>query len=294
MGSPHVLVTGASGLIGSEVLNVLHRYGYDLTGVSHNLNGYEFPWHAVSHDLSSNNLPMNLIKPETVAIVHCAALLPVSDFKQAYMVNRSIDKHVLRTAQTVPDVKLIYMSGTSVYGMEGSECNEETRVSPNNDYILGKIESEKEIFSQLANAVVLRLSSPYGVKLKQNTVLKLFVERAKRNEHLKYHGSGERSQDFIACEDIAKSVLRSVESSGAGLYNIASGCSVSMRQLAKLIVELTPDCSSEVMPSGLDDPQDDYRANINIEKARNYLKWEPTVSLPQGLHKMIHEIGFAF
>ena len=71
--------------------------------------------------------------------------------------------------------------------------------------------------------------------------------------------------------------------------NIGNPDEFTMRQLAELVIELTSS-SSPIISVPLPDERegDPLQRQPDITLAKNLLGWEPTVSLRDGLYKMIH------
>jgi len=225
------------------------------------------------------------------AIVHCAAILPVSqsgmEAEHAAMANLAMDKRVLDLCLQ-KRCRLIYISSSSVYGRgTGSIITEEAPLSPIGPYSSAKVASEQTILNELPTmSVILRLNAPYGPGQRRRTVLRLFIERALLDLDLMYHGTGKREQDFTASEDIGNAIACAVAVRNAkGIFNIAGGHPISMRRLAELVVRTVKGSKSRVLPSGKTDPQEGYTAIFDISKARRILGWQPEVSLEQGIRQ---------
>ncbi|GAH84568.1 unnamed protein product, partial [marine sediment metagenome] len=181
---------------------------------------------------------------------------------------------------------LIYTSSASVYGLLSSVCNEDSPVHPQGPYAAAKYETEQKIERLIDNYITLRINAPYGKKQRSKTVLRIFIERALAGLDLLYHGSGKRQQDFVAVEDVAIVITYAVSFKGTGeIINIASGNSISMKNLAELIIHTIPGTMSRVLASGQIDPQEDYRAIFDISKSNHVLGWSPSVSLKDGIRR---------
>ncbi len=265
-----VLVTGATGLVGSEVFRKLNDLGHEVLGTSSSSGFGEF----IEIDLSSASQVNEKLKPLKVeAIVHCASKLPIGITPESSaIINKHIDKNILDLA-TFVNSKLIYMSGISV--------TVEDDIYKTNPYIREKAESEKRYLSNLKDLLVFRLSSPYGKNLKNQNVFKTFIERAAKNEDILVYGSGSRTQDFIHVSDIADLVARSLNTKHVGIYNVGSGEETSMLSLAKIIIENLNSCS-EVKCVG-SDVQEDLRFPVDISKTKKDFNWQPQISLMEGI-----------
>jgi UDP-glucose 4-epimerase len=281
-----VLVTGAGGLLGFHAERALRAGGrHEVSGVVRSARGTSTD---IVTDLAEAGADALLEGAHPEAIVHCAAHIPKSfspeDAAESHAVNTRIDERVLAYARKYPRTRVVYCSSTSVFGTCEDVVTEETPAHPENAYAAGKLAAE-EAFSALSNApVILRINSPYSERQKTRTVLKIFMESAHAGRPLRFHGSGARTQDFVHADDVASAIVRAVESpSASGVYVIASGAPVSMRELAELAVAAVPGSTSTVEASGQPDPQEAYRARFSVAKAGRDLGFAPGVSLAEGL-----------
>lgn len=285
-----VLVTGASGLIGGDALKALHLEGFDVKGLCKTLPSIELPYKTIEGNLVSDTL-LKITKAEDFNIVvHCAAYLPKnnSDLAMAGVINRKIDENVIDYA-VEKKARLIYLSGTSIYGNSKVEFTEESGIDPQGEYVTAKYASEQSIQGKVQDYVTLRVSAPYGPHQKSRTVLRIFIENALRNEPLRYYGTGAREQDFTAVEDVSKAIVSCIKTPEAkGIFNIASGKPITMKSLARIVKEQVPGTKSIVGASGLADEQEGFQARFSIEKAKTVLGWSPGVSIEQGIAKWIN------
>ncbi|MCP2501627.1 MAG: NAD(P)-dependent oxidoreductase [Deltaproteobacteria bacterium] len=280
-----VIVTGASGFIGNATARALCRKDCHVICI-------HFP-HASARDIpGAESLIADLSAPQTweqlctyrpEAVLHIAAAVPASFEREATILaataNRIIDRQVISFCEKV-GARLVYASSTSVSRIDGDYKD--------NAYALQKAETEDLIDrAHLKSKCSLRINSPYGPGQVLRTVLKLFVEAAINNEPLYYFGTGSRTQDFIHVEDVASAIIAAYETHATGIFNVATGISVSMKDLAHLVVSLVPGCTSQVLSAGKDDPDENYRAEYDISATTKYLNWRPIYSLQEGITDML-------
>ncbi len=283
-----IVVTGAGGFIGSHVCQALFKNKFFITALYKKaIHKKNCLWEAVESDLlldSSDDL-LATLKPTT--IIHCAAVLPKQfygqDADKVSKLNRIIDDKVIKYC-SLNKCRLIYASSSSVYGLSKGPWDERSVVNPVGPYASAKHETEKLITHYVFDHIILRFSSPYGPGLKLRTVFKIFMENAMSDRDLQYMGTGKRQQDFISVKDIADAFLCILQNSQArGVYNIASGKAISMKELAALVIKSIPGCKSKVVLSGLSDAQENYQAIFDISQASNVLGWTPRISLKDGI-----------
>jgi UDP-glucose 4-epimerase len=292
MARKKVLLTGATGLVGSMIANTLCRF-VDLTQISRVIN---------SQNTISNNLPyldlMNKIEVKSFIsrlrpdfVIHCAAQIPSNlnpDSPELAAVNSNIDENIISAIANAKS-QLIYMSSTSVYGNPNYELNidENFPLNPVSYYSAQKIKAEKQISDNIENYLIFRLNAPYGLNMRVETVMNLFIKNAFRNENILLYGSGSRMQDFTNSRDIADFIynLISIVKRYQGIYNISFGQPLSMFELANKIIKI---CSSKSVISYLDivDKQEHYKASFSIDKAKFELNWNPQITLENGIREI--------
>ncbi len=97
-------------------------------------------------------------------------------------------------------------------------------------------------------------------------------------------GKGERMQDFVATTDISQAVFKAISCADAeGVYNIASGIPISMKQLAN-IIESKYNCAIEFYGSDINKSD---RWNISIKKAKNDFDYTPLYSSKETINKLL-------
>ncbi len=288
-----ILVAGAGGLIGSYVVRALHYANHKVTGLYRKAPDHKknYPWTFTEADLTEDKSRLILERAVPEAIVHCAAVLPKQfegeEAEQVAEINQRIDDQVIRFC-TDRGCDLIYTSSTSIYGLTGFPWNEMSEVCPIGPYAAAKFKTEQRISALKNRSVILRISSPYAPEQRLRTVLRIFIERAIANLDLYYHGTGERQQDFTAAEDVVQAILCAISYSDInGIFNISNGNPISMRDLAEFVLRCVPGTKNRVLPSGQPDPQENYRAFFDISKAKNMLKWEPSISLEYGIKRWV-------
>jgi len=100
-------------------------------------------------------------------------------------------------------------------------------------------------------------------------------------------GTGSRTQDFVYVDDVVQAMWEAYQQRACGIYNIASGQPVSMRELAKIVCDLVPDTKSKIIFSEKPDPQESYRGVFSIEKAKSDFGYLPKTNLRDGLRKCL-------
>lgn len=293
-----VLVTGASGLVGQHVINLLGRFDrFSVVAQTRR----EIPSHGIKtvpvmrlglDDPGADDL-LAIQRPNI--IVHCAAQIPTSTIpaNAAAATNRKIDEVVCSAADRC-GAQIIFISSASVYENNSGPYEENAETTPTNLYAKQKKESEMRFARLGQDNTSLRVSSPYGGKQSANrNVLYKFIHAAIQGNTLEIYGTGARQQDFVYAADIADAVYAVIVASQSerdvgGIYNIASGRAIPMRELAELIINIVG--RGEIIYSKRNDDQENFAPKIDIQKAKDRLAWVPCTSLALGIKQTIASI----
>jgi UDP-glucose 4-epimerase len=287
-----VLVTGATGFLGTHVVRQLLASGTEVVALS--LHGGEVEGVRVEAvDLSDRERALRaLADVRCDAVVHLAAALPTGG--DVLAMQASFDRTVAADSTIAAfcrahEYGLVYASGSSVYGpMVGDVPVAEERLpAPETLYAAAKYVGDV-LCLQLGQeagvaAASLRISAPYGPGARRPSVVEVFLRAALASADLTLKGSGSRTQDFTFVSDVASAVRHALDVGAAGVFNVGTGEPVSMRRLAELALQAVPESSSRIVASGLADPQEEYRALMDVSKAREELGWTAQVGLLEGL-----------
>lgn len=293
---PIAFITGATGFIGSNLLKRLNADRWEIIATSHRGG-------------SANDIPvvpLNMTVEQEVmsfcsnikcnAVFHLAATVP-SSFKdeeamESFFPNIKGTLNFLNAA-IMMGMEVFIFSSSSVYGLKCNRITEETKVKPFNFYSLGKFVGdmlcEQYRLTRKIKTFTLRISAPYGPNNQKPTVINKFIENALKNKPLKIFGSGLRKQDFTYIDDVAESLLLAYENrtKGGGIINIASGRSVTMKELAEIVISCVPGTKSKIKYVGTD-PQENYRPEYDITKAKQMLNFSPKVTLEEGIKRCVY------
>ena len=91
------------------------------------------------------------------------------------------------------------------------------------------------------NCIILRFFNIYGVGQSDEYagVITKFIKKITQNKPLEIFGDGLQTRDFVAVQDVIYSIHNAISSDKNGIYNIASGKVVTIKELAELMISLS-------------------------------------------------------
>ena len=114
-----------------------------------------------------------------------------------------------------------------------------------------------------------------------------FVAQALQGVPLTVYGDGSQTRSFCYVADLVEGLIRLMNSDHTGPVNLGNPGEYTILQLAETIQSMiNPDVPLQFKPLPKDDPT---RRKPDITRAKEWLGWEPTVPLKEGLVTMIED-----
>ncbi|WP_192085679.1 NAD(P)-dependent oxidoreductase [Algoriphagus sp. Y33] len=157
-----ILVTGATGLVGSRLLPRLVEAGYDCSAL---VRGKEAPAGvaAIEGDLFNPATLEKAVK-DAIAIIHLAAVFRSPDTDLIWKSNLEGTQNLIDAVKrNSPDARFILASTSNVYDATNPHPGrEDDMLSPQHAYPASKVAAEKELRESGLNWSVLRFPFVYG------------------------------------------------------------------------------------------------------------------------------------
>jgi nucleoside-diphosphate-sugar epimerase len=301
-----VLVTGGAGFVGSQLSERLLADGHGVrvldnfaTGRRENLDGAAGDVELVEGDVQSYERVHNAVRGCEV-VFHQAALPSIPRSVQDPLTTNAANVigtlNVLLAARDSGVRRVIYASSSSVYGVnEQLPKSEDTTAQPASPYAVGKLAAEGycrsfwEVYG--LETVSLRYFNTFGPRqdpLSQYAaVIPRFVAAFLSNEAPVVFGDGEQTRDFTYVENVLEANVRAAAAEGVagGVYNVASGSSLSLNQLLQQLRDLTGrDLEARYEPPR---PGEVRHSQADVTAARRDLGYSVTVPFEEGLDRTI-------
>ncbi len=186
-----VLVTGASGLLGSKLVAELVSRGYEVVAI-HNRNPVMLEHEKlvkIKLDITNRTLLEDLIlRARPDVIIHCAAYTDVDgcerDRELAWRVNVEATRSIVRAARVVRSY-LIYVSTDYVFDGEKGMYREDDVPNPVNYYGLTKLIGEELVRASDLLYTIVRPSAIYGVGGSKKSFAEYVAEKLSRGERVR-------------------------------------------------------------------------------------------------------------
>ncbi len=302
-----VLVTGAAGFIGSQLVDALVDDGREVVGLdsfdsfydeSEKLRNVEAAskssgFRLVRGDVRDADLVRDLLTETRFdCIVHLAALAgvrPSLERPSAYAdVNVNGTSILLETAVRSGAPRFVFASSSSVYGeRESGPFLETDRVDhPLSPYAATKKSAELLCHAFHSahglNVTCVRFFTAYGPRQRPDLAIRRFAERMLRGEPIPIYGDGSAVRDFTYVGDVTDGLVRAVDRSlGYAILNFGAGRAISVLEMIEQLEHTLGVTAAKDFQS----PQvgDVPRTLADITAARKALGYEPRVSFERGI-----------
>ncbi|SFT00347.1 NAD-dependent epimerase/dehydratase family protein [Halostagnicola kamekurae] len=231
-------------------------------------------------------------------IFHEAALVSVTRSVDAPRTSNRINLDatllVLEQARQ-EDARVVLASSAAIYGHPAElPVSERTTPDPTSPYGVQKLAVDQyaRLYDEIYGVptVALRYFNVYGPRQQgpYSGVISTFLEQARDGTPLTVDGDGEQTRDFVHVSDVVRANLLAATTDRTGVaYNIGTGRSTTIRDLAGLVCDATGSDSAIVHEPPRDGDVRHSRADIS--SAREHLLFEPRVSLEAGIRSLATE-----
>jgi len=302
-----IFVTGGAGFIGRNLVELLLKDGHNVTIFDNFSNS--------SEDMISDllNDGANLIKGDITmqdeisnaisghdTVIHLAAKIGVENSikfpKETFLTNVDGTINVLNACVKHEIKNVIAASTAAVYGESKLDIpiSEDQKTSPTSPYAKSKLKMEQHIksFSDKynLNSIILRIFNVYGKGQSPEYagVITKFLEKISKNEPLEIFGDGLQTRDFVSIHDVVSSINNSIskiDGKRGNTYNISSGKSISIKDLATLMITLAEKDLKIIYSASKEGEIKFSQADLSL--AKKELGFFPEIKLKNGIKVML-------
>lgn len=293
-----VLVLGASGFIGA---NLLHR----LTAVRSDVTGTVFSgdtWRLAGVP-SAHIAFLNLQDPVSVAsvlrrvapktIFDCSSFGAYSfeqDYERIHATNYLSFLRLMEEVSTMELAAFVHAGSSSEYGLNSAGPSEETPLVPNSHYAVSKAAASAAVtyFGKIRGLPVvnLRLYSVYGPWEDSSRLIPVLCEKSLHGE-LPVLARANVSRDFVHIDDVveafADTALHMSKEMAGESINIGSGRLTTMADLASIALTQFGLTAEPRFSPAAGRAWDTDKWYADIAKANRMLGWSARIGLADGL-----------
>ena len=293
------IVTGGAGFIGSNLVDRLVKEGQKIivldnfvSGKRGNLSDHSKKDVEIINLDISNAKKLDKYFKDVSYVFHLAGLaeiVPSIKNPKKYFINNVLGTlNMLEAAKKAKVKKFIYAASSSCYGSPKKIPTSETdKIDTQHPYAFTKFLGEEVVikyakFFKMPN-ISCRFFNVYGQRLNTKSqyaaVFGNFLTQKKKMEPLTIIGSGNQTRDFIHVDDLTNALIKLARSNLKNkIYNLGSGKETSINKIANMIGGKKIFIAKR--------PGDPNQSCANVSKIKKDIKWEPKISINEGIKRL--------
>jgi nucleoside-diphosphate-sugar epimerase len=283
-----IIVTGATGFIGSVFCSKLLNNNYDI--IRYDLPDYDI-------------LKINELQPKHPIefVVHFAAIadLNVSIANQ----DKNFDVNIRGTYEVAKfcaknHIPLIFISTACIYGNSGDEIEFEDSTIPSTiePYACSKMAGEYILRGMPGlNYVILRIGTVYGTGMRKELFNYIAFDKNIKGESIQINGDGRQTRNYIYINDLIDGIYSTMikfDKCRRQVINLCGDEQISVLETLRVVQEITGKPYKEInilCENRYGEIQDE---KISIEKAEKLLDWKPIEKYYSGMYKTYNWIKY--
>ncbi|MBC7905468.1 MAG: SDR family oxidoreductase [Rhodospirillaceae bacterium] len=300
------LVTGGAGFIGSHLVDRLLADGHSVVAIDNLACGSNINLADARKNPNFQLHVADVADQRTIAplfegvdwVFHLAALADIVPSIQHpfpyHQANVDGTISVLEAARAAGVKRFVYAASSSCYGIpDVTPTPEDADKRPMYPYALTKYVGEQYVMHWASTyglpALSLRFFNVYGPRARTNgtygAVFGVFLAQKLAGKPFTVVGDGTQTRDFTFVTDVVDAVVTAAKSDAVGqCMNVGSGNTYSVNKLVQLLGG-----PITYIPKRPGEPDCTFADTSRISSV---LGWKPTVSLEEGVAKMLENIEY--
>lgn len=250
-----ILITGASGFLGTWLADEAAEQGYNLIGIDMRAPLRPALWEKfATSSLETVDLDQLLKDYQIDAVCHLAGGAsvaasvndPYSDFSSLLPGTARLALYI---AKAQPAAKMLFFSSAAVYGNPKTlPITEATPVMPISPYGIHKATAETLLMNYSRalgiQVVIFRIFSVYGPGLRKQLIYdvtqRAIQAAALGQKSIQLFGTGAESRDFMYVQDVCRAVTTIIDQQQderCSIYNLASGIESTVADVAQCLID---------------------------------------------------------
>jgi len=308
-----VLITGGLGFIGSNLAHRLVVYGAKVLlvdslipeygGNLFNIEGIKDKVEVNIADVRDVYSMRYLVQGKDYLFNLAGQTSHIDSMNDPYTdleINCRAQLSILETCRKYnPGIRIVFASTRQIYGVpDYLPVDERHLLHPTDVNGINKMAGEwyHILYNNVyrIKACSLRLTNTYGPRMRvkdaRQTFLGIWIRQIIEGKEIKVFGDGKQLRDFNFADDVVEALLLAAISEEAygKIFNLGSNDPISLKDLAKLLIEINEGGNFSIVPF----PPDRGKIDIgdyygDFRKIRAQLVWEPKTPLREGLSRTL-------
>jgi Nucleoside-diphosphate-sugar epimerases len=303
-----VLITGASGFIGSHTVESALDRGYSVrVFLRYNSTGYVGNLRFLGKKLKEIEIFWGDIRDYTSVlravkgvdyVIHLAAQISVPysfqnpiDFAMNNVVGTT---NILKASVECGISKFVYTSTSEIFGGSDEPLNEDSLRIPKSPYSASKVGADAMIksffYTYDLNTLILRPFNTFGPRQSIRALIPWIIYQGLRSEKVKL-GNLEPKRDFTYVKDTVEGILLALEkeTEGGDEINLGTGRSFSVMEVVEVVSKVLGKNLKVEVEEKLKRPKKAEVFNLIADnsKAKRVLGWEPKWSFEEGVRETV-------
>ncbi len=307
-----VLVTGAAGFLGSHLCERLLAEGHQVIGMDNFITGSPDNLEPLAdadnflfirHDVAN----FIFVPGKVDAVMHFASPAspnPASPFGYVNLPIQTMKAGALGTHNTLGvarahNARYLLASTSEIYGNPQEHPQKETYWGHADPIGVRSVYDEAKRFAEALTMAyhryhgldtrIVRIFNTYGprMRLDDGRVVPNFIQQALLGKPLTVYGEGDQTRSFCYVDDLIEGVYRLLLSDIHVPVNIGNPDEITIAAFAEWINRILDNKAGIVTEQTSRLGDDPERRQPDITRAKEYLGWQPTISLEQGIRLTI-------
>lgn len=307
-----ILITGAAGFLGSHLCDRLLAEGHEVVGMDNFITGkpenlahlstnerFLFIRHDVSNYIS--------VPGKLDAVMHFASPASPNPNSPIGYPNLPIQTMKAGALGTHNSLGVAFANKARFMLASTSEIYGDPLEHPQKESYWGHVDpiGERSVYDEAkrfaealtmayhrfhkVNTCIVRIFNTYGPRMHvdDGRAVANFIQQALRGEQLTVYGDGQQTRSFCYVDDLIDGIYRLLTSEHHEPVNIGNPSEITIEQFAKEIDALVGKNAGLVYQKKQFLAGDPLRRQPDISRAKQWLGWEPKISLRDGLSKTI-------
>tara|TARA_B110000238_G_C16128823_1_gene440506 strand:+ start:647 stop:1477 length:831 start_codon:yes stop_codon:yes gene_type:complete len=236
----HIIVTGATGFVGRNIVKNLIKNKFKVSILVRNLDkalsiDYLKDIPKIYFDIE--RYKENIEVPKNITLIHCAWSNVKDTHSLKHIEENYINNYFFIKNMINKGIDKIVITGTCFeYGLQQGSINADAQTKPNDAYSLAKDNLHKSLRllqnKSNFNLIWLRLFYMYGEGQNKNSIIPLFDAALERGDEIFNMSPGDQLLDYLNIDEVSQKIIDKLDMVN-GTFNICKGEPILLRNLLK-------------------------------------------------------------